>query len=197
MDGRPPTYDELLDLTRRQARQIDELRAEVERLKAELEQPGGRGSDKPPPSPRGRPRPTPNDRDARPGTRPAIDPHRRPSRSIAPSRSRCRRSARSATPRSTTPRSPSTTSTRSTCPSPSRSSPASGSRWPAARPATVGSRVATPSRPPTPWGRRRPVWPATARLPADLKHRIGARTANVPRCVDPPRAGGRLGGPRP
>src|SRR4051812_26248204 len=38
MDSKPPTYDELLDLTRRQARQIDELRAEVERLKAELEQ---------------------------------------------------------------------------------------------------------------------------------------------------------------
>src|SRR5437588_5063987 len=38
MDGKPPTYEELLDLNRRQARQIDELRAEVERLKAELEQ---------------------------------------------------------------------------------------------------------------------------------------------------------------
>src|SRR5438270_650044 len=38
MDGPPPTYDELLDLTRRQAHQIDVLRAEVERLKAELEQ---------------------------------------------------------------------------------------------------------------------------------------------------------------
>jgi len=38
MDGKPPTYDELLDLTRRQARQIDELRAELDRLKAELEQ---------------------------------------------------------------------------------------------------------------------------------------------------------------
>jgi hypothetical protein len=38
MDGKPPTYEELLDLTRRQARQIDELRAEVERLKSELEQ---------------------------------------------------------------------------------------------------------------------------------------------------------------
>ena len=36
--NRPPTYDELVDLTRRQARQLDELRAEVERLKAELEQ---------------------------------------------------------------------------------------------------------------------------------------------------------------
>src|SRR5512135_1306954 len=111
MDGKPPTYEELLDLTRRQARQIDELRAEVERLKSELEQTGGRRSDKPPPSPRGRPKPTPNDRGARPGTRPAIDPPRRRNRSIAPSRSRCRRNARSATPRSSGPRSPSTTST--------------------------------------------------------------------------------------
>jgi len=38
MDGKLPTYDDLLDLTRRQGRLIDELRAEVERLKAELEQ---------------------------------------------------------------------------------------------------------------------------------------------------------------
>jgi hypothetical protein len=39
MDARPPTYDELLDPIRHQARHIDELRAEVERLKADL---GGR-----------------------------------------------------------------------------------------------------------------------------------------------------------
>jgi hypothetical protein len=32
MDGKPPTYDDFLDLTRWQARQIDKLRAEVERL---------------------------------------------------------------------------------------------------------------------------------------------------------------------
>jgi hypothetical protein len=32
MDGKPPTYDDLLDLTRWQARQIDKLRADVERL---------------------------------------------------------------------------------------------------------------------------------------------------------------------
>jgi len=38
MDVKPPTYEEVVELTRRQARQIDELRAEVERLKAELEQ---------------------------------------------------------------------------------------------------------------------------------------------------------------
>lgn len=38
MNDLAPTYDDLLGLTRRQARQIDELRAEVDRLKAELEQ---------------------------------------------------------------------------------------------------------------------------------------------------------------
>jgi hypothetical protein len=37
MDHRLPIYDELLDLTRRQAHHINELRAEVERLKTELE----------------------------------------------------------------------------------------------------------------------------------------------------------------
>jgi len=37
MEAKPPTYEELVELNRRQARQIDELRAEVERLKAELE----------------------------------------------------------------------------------------------------------------------------------------------------------------
>lgn len=38
MDGKLPTYDELVDLTRRQSRLIEDLRAEVERLKTELEQ---------------------------------------------------------------------------------------------------------------------------------------------------------------
>src|SRR5512135_540317 len=38
MNGVAPTYDELLDQDRRQARLIEELRAEVERLKTELEQ---------------------------------------------------------------------------------------------------------------------------------------------------------------
>jgi hypothetical protein len=38
MDGKAPTYDALFDLPRRQSRQIEELLAEVERLKAELEQ---------------------------------------------------------------------------------------------------------------------------------------------------------------
>lgn len=38
MDGNPPTYEELLDLTRRQAAMIEVLRAEVERLKKELEE---------------------------------------------------------------------------------------------------------------------------------------------------------------
>lgn len=38
MDGKPPSYEELVELTRLQARQIEQLRAGVERLKAELEQ---------------------------------------------------------------------------------------------------------------------------------------------------------------
>jgi hypothetical protein len=50
MDGKPPTHDELLDPTRRQARPIDELRAEVGRLKAASEQSrraGKRGARRP------------------------------------------------------------------------------------------------------------------------------------------------------
>ena len=38
MDGTLPTYEELLNLTRRQAGMIEALRAEVERLKKELEE---------------------------------------------------------------------------------------------------------------------------------------------------------------
>jgi transposase len=38
MDGAAPSYDDLLELTRRQARLIDELRVEVDRLKRELEE---------------------------------------------------------------------------------------------------------------------------------------------------------------
>jgi transposase len=64
MDDRAPTYDELFELTRRQARQLDELRAAVERLKAEWEQaqragqrqaaPFSKGAPKPHPKPPGR-----------------------------------------------------------------------------------------------------------------------------------------------
>jgi len=32
MDAKPPTFEELVELTRLQARQIEELRAEVDRL---------------------------------------------------------------------------------------------------------------------------------------------------------------------
>jgi transposase len=38
MEDAAPSYDELLELTRRQARLIEELRAEVDRLKRELEE---------------------------------------------------------------------------------------------------------------------------------------------------------------
>lgn len=56
MDAKPPTYDELLELIRRQARQIDELRAEVERLKAELEQTRRAGKRQAAPFSKGTPR---------------------------------------------------------------------------------------------------------------------------------------------
>jgi transposase len=59
MDGTPPTYDELLDLTRRQARQIDELRAEVERLKTELERSRRAGKRQAAPFSKGPPKPNP------------------------------------------------------------------------------------------------------------------------------------------
>src|SRR5512146_1703691 len=59
-----PTYEELLEQNRRHARLIEELRAEIERLKAELEQsrragkrqaaPFSRGSPKTDPKPLGR-----------------------------------------------------------------------------------------------------------------------------------------------
>src|SRR5512135_2903192 len=137
MNGAAPTYDQLLDQNRRQARLIEELRAEVERLKTELEQARRAGkrqaapfSKGPPkadpkrpgrkrhPSPRGRPKPTPSDRGASRDIPPATAPPRRRSRSIAPSWSPCQRTAPRVTPRSMRPRSPSTISTRSTCPSP-------------------------------------------------------------------------------
>jgi transposase len=66
MDGKPPTYEELVDLTRRQARHIDELRAEVERLKAELEQSRRGGKRQAAPFSKGLPKPDPK----RPGRKP-------------------------------------------------------------------------------------------------------------------------------
>src|SRR3981081_446562 len=74
MDGMPPTYDELLDLTRRQARQIDELRAEVERLKAELEQSRRAGKRQAAPFSKGPPKVDPK----RPGRKPGHPPSHRP-----------------------------------------------------------------------------------------------------------------------
>jgi transposase len=74
MDDRPPTYAELLDLTRRQARQIDQLRAEVERLKAELEQSRRASKRQAAPFSKGPPKANPR----RPGRRPGHPPSHRP-----------------------------------------------------------------------------------------------------------------------
>src|SRR3954470_2927891 len=106
MDGSAPTYDELFDLTRRQARQIDQLRAEVERLKAELEQSRRAGKRQAAPFSKGTPKADPKP----PGRKAGHPPRHRP----APPPEQVDRtvdSAPSATHRSTTPRSPSTTST--------------------------------------------------------------------------------------
>ncbi|WP_165251222.1 IS66 family transposase [Paludisphaera soli] len=70
----PPTYEELVDLTRRQSRQIDELRAEVERLKAELEQSRRAGKRQAAPFSEGSPRADPK----RPGRKPGHPPSHRP-----------------------------------------------------------------------------------------------------------------------
>ncbi len=74
MDGRTPTYDELLDLNRRQARQIDELRAEVDRLKAESEQTRRAGKRQAAPFSKGPRKPHPK----RPGRPPGHAPSHRP-----------------------------------------------------------------------------------------------------------------------
>jgi transposase len=74
MDGKPPTSDELLDLTRRQARLIEELRAEGERLKAELEQSRRAGKRQAAPFSKGPPQAHPQ----RPGRPPGHPPSQRP-----------------------------------------------------------------------------------------------------------------------
>jgi transposase len=74
MDGPAPTYDELLDLTRRQARQIDELHAEVEQLKSQLEQSRRAGKRQAAPFSKGPPKPNPK----RPGRPPGHPASHRP-----------------------------------------------------------------------------------------------------------------------
>ncbi len=74
MDAKPPTYEELTDLTRRQSRQIDELRAEVERLKAELEQSRRAGKRQAAPFSKGPPKADPK----RPGRKAGHSPSHRP-----------------------------------------------------------------------------------------------------------------------
>jgi transposase len=69
-----PTYDELLDLTRRQARRIDELCAALERLKAELEQSRRAGKRQAAPFSKGQPKADPK----RPGRKPGHPPAHRP-----------------------------------------------------------------------------------------------------------------------
>src|SRR5262249_54280858 len=74
MDGTLPTYEELLDLTRRQAAMIETLRAEVERLKKELEEAKRAGRRQAAPFSKGSPKADPK----RPGQRPGPPPsHRR------------------------------------------------------------------------------------------------------------------------
>src|SRR3954468_593008 len=74
MDAKPPTYDELLDLNRRQSRQIDELRTEVERLKAEPEQSRRAGKRQAAPFSKGTPKADPK----RPGREAGHPPSHRP-----------------------------------------------------------------------------------------------------------------------
>jgi transposase len=74
MNASAPTYDELLDQNRRQARLIEELRAEVERLKAELEQSQRAGKRQAAPFSKGAPKAQPK----RPGRKPGHPPSHRP-----------------------------------------------------------------------------------------------------------------------
>src|SRR5262245_41363984 len=74
MDDSQPTYNELLDLTRRQTRQINELRAEVEWLKTELERSRRAGKRQAAPFSKGPPKAHPK----RPGRKPGHPPSHRP-----------------------------------------------------------------------------------------------------------------------
>jgi transposase len=74
MDAKLSTHEELVELTRRQARQIDELRAEVGRLKAELEQSKRAGKRQAAPFSKGTPKADPK----RPGRKAGHPPSHRP-----------------------------------------------------------------------------------------------------------------------
>jgi transposase len=81
MSGAPPSYDELLELTRQQARLIRDLeakvlrhQAEVDRLKAELEEARRAGKRQAAPFSKGPPKPDPK----RPGRKPGHAPSHRP-----------------------------------------------------------------------------------------------------------------------
>jgi transposase len=74
MDGTPPTYEELVDLTRRQAGMIESLRAEVERLKKELDDARRAGKRQAAPFSKGSPKADPK----RPGRKPGHPPSHRP-----------------------------------------------------------------------------------------------------------------------
>src|SRR5512143_273934 len=74
MDDTAPSYEELRDQNRLQARLIEELRAEVERLKAELEQARRAGKRQAAPFSTGPPKADPK----RPGRKPGHAPSHRP-----------------------------------------------------------------------------------------------------------------------
>jgi hypothetical protein len=69
-----PTYDELLELTRRQARLVEELRAEVDRLKRELEESRRAAKRQAAPFSKRPPKADPK----RPGRKPGHEPSHRP-----------------------------------------------------------------------------------------------------------------------
>lgn len=71
MTDRQPTYAELLELSRQQARQIEALRAEVARLPAALEDARREGKRQAAPFRKGPPRPAPRRPGRKPGHRPA------------------------------------------------------------------------------------------------------------------------------
>jgi transposase len=73
MDGAPPTYEELIDLTRRQAGIIEALRAEVEHLKKEFEEARRAGKRQAAPFSKGSPKADPK----RPGRKPGHPPSHR------------------------------------------------------------------------------------------------------------------------